>query len=165
MGFTPEAKAVWVEYFNMLEGQLGVGGELAAVGDIVSKSAENMARLSALLTVYEHGLGGAIDVAETEAAAQLALWYLTESRRFFGELALTESELDTTRLNDWLLTWCKRNSVASISTRDMQRMGPLRDKKRLDAAIDQLTAHARVRLVKDGKRRMIEVNPALLTGG
>lgn len=161
MGFTPEAKAVWVEYYNTVEGQLGSSGELFDVRDVASKSAENMARIACLLHVFEHGLGGAIDVEATEAAAQLAAWYLGESRRFFCELAVPEGQVDAMRLDEWLL----QRGEPTTSTREAQRMGPLRDKRRMDAALTELAELGRVRLVKDGKRKLIEVNPALLLKG
>lgn len=161
MGFTPEAKAVWVDYHDNVERQLGPSGELFDVRDVASKSAENMARIACLLHVFEHGLGGAIGVEATEAAAQLAMWYLGESRRFFGELAVPDGQIDAIRLDEWLL----QRGEATTSTREAQQRGPLRDRKKLDAALMELAELGRVRLVKDGKRKLIEVNPALLKVG
>ena len=158
MGFTPEAKAVWVGYYNAVESELRPSGELSEVRDVASKSAENMARIACLLHVFEHGLGGAIDVEATEAAAQLAEWYLSESRRFFCELAVPEGQIDAIRLDEWLL----QCGEGTTSTREAQRMGPLRDKTRLDAALEELKELGRVRITTHGKRRLIEINPALL---
>lgn len=157
MRFTPEAEAVWVDYYNAVESGLGPFGELSDVRDVASKSAENMARIACLLHVFEHGLGGAIDVEATEAAAQLAAWYLGESRRFFCELATPDVQIDAMRLDAWLL----QRGEGTTSTREAQR-GALRDKARLDSALNELQELGRVRVTTHGKRKLIEVNPALL---
>lgn len=158
MGFTPEAKAVWVRYHDAVEAGLRPFGELSEVRDVASKSAENMARIACLLHVFEHGLGGAIDVEATEAAEQLAAWYLGESRRFFCELAVSEGQIDAMRLDAWLL----QRGEGTTSTREAQQLGPVRDKGRLDSALNELQELGRVRVTTHGRRKMIEVNPALL---
>ena len=48
MGLTPGAKAAWVTYYNTVESELVIGGELYDVRDVASKTADNAARLGAL---------------------------------------------------------------------------------------------------------------------
>ena len=48
------------------------------------------------------------------------------------------------------------------STRDTQRFGPVRERDRLAAALTELQELDRVRVSRDGSRRKIEVNPALV---
>jgi putative DNA primase/helicase len=157
MMFTPEAKRLWIGYHDMVESTLGAGGDMQDVPDVASKSADNMARLACLLHVFEHGFGGSIGLESAESAAEIAIWYLTESRRFFGELALPQGQADAMRLDNWLIEIGK-----PTSTRDAQRLGPVRDKNRLDSALTELQELGRVRVVREGKKRLIEVNPALM---
>lgn len=157
MMFTPEAKRLWVEYHDMVESMLGAGGDMQDVPDVASKSADNMARLACLLHVFENGLDGAIGLDSAESAAELALWYLNESRRFFGELALPQGQADAMRLDSWLIDIGK-----TTSTRDAQQLGPVRDKGRLDSALNELQELCRVRVVREGRKKLIEVNPALM---
>jgi putative DNA primase/helicase len=64
-----------------------------------------------------------------------------------------------------LLDYCKRENTDKVPTREVQRMGPngLRDKAAFLEAIQELAELGRARLIQDGKRRLIQVNPALLT--
>lgn len=158
---TPEAKAAWVEYHNAIESELSSGGELYDVRDVASKSADNAARLAALFQMFE-GAGGAIGLAAFESASLITAWHLHESRRFFGELALPVELADEARLDGWLIEHCRREQTHLVSTREAQRLGPIRDKEKLAAALRELEELDRVRVAQEGRRKTIKVNPALL---
>lgn len=162
---TPEAKAAWVEYHNAIEKELACGGELHDVRDVASKSADNAARLAALFQIFEHGIGGAVEFKCFESASRIAAWHLNESRRFFGELALPAELVEAARLDDWLIEYCQQERTHLVGKNHVRQHGPLRDGARLDAAIRELAELDRVRLVKDGKRLAIQVNPALVIEG
>jgi hypothetical protein len=49
-----------------------------------------------------------------------------------------------------------------VGKNHVRQHGPFRDGARLDAAIRELAELDRLRLVKDGKRLTIQVNPALV---
>lgn len=159
---TPQAKQGWVEYHDAVEVMLGKGGELADVRDVASKSADNATRLAALLHVFEHGAQGAVDQESMEQGCRLAAWYLNESRRFFGELSLPEGLAEAAKLDAWLLEYCRRERVQAVGKNYVLQHGPLRKKDALDTAIHDLFELDRIRLVKDGKRFTVHVNPALL---
>lgn len=158
---TPEAKAAWVEYHNTIESELSSGGELYDVRDVASKSADNAARLAALFQMFE-GAGGAIGLAAFESASLIAAWHLHESRRFFGELALPAELADAARLDGWLIEHCRRERTHLVSTREAQRLGPIRDKEKLTAALRELEELDRVKVGQEGRRKIIKVNPALV---
>lgn len=158
---TPEAKAAWVEYHDAIEGELISGGELYDVRDVASKTADNATRLAALFQLFEHGMGGAVGLPAFEGASRIAAWHLNESRRFFGELALPKELADATRLDCWLTEHCKGNQTHLVPTREAQRLGPVRDRERLTAALRELEELDRVRVTQEGRRKTIKVNPAL----
>jgi putative DNA primase/helicase len=160
----PEAKAAWVEYHNAIEGELASGGELYDVRDVASKSADNAARLGALFQIFEHGMGGAVGLDCFESASLIVAWHLNESRRFFGELALPAELADAARLDSWLIEHCQRVRTHLVSTREAQRLGPIRDKEKLIAALRELEELDRVRVSHEGRRKTIKVNPALIGG-
>jgi putative DNA primase/helicase len=87
---------------------------------------------------------------------------LSESRRFFGELALPVELADAARLDDWLIGYCQWERTHMVGKNHVRQHGPLRDGARLDAAIRELAGLDRLRLEKDGKRLTIQVNPALV---
>lgn len=65
------------------------------------------AKLAALPNVFENGLGQ-INAGAIKAASCVALWHLNESRRFFGEMALTEDLANAANLEMWLIEYCRR---------------------------------------------------------
>ncbi len=162
MTLAPKAKAAWINYHDAIESELASGGELYDVRDVASKSADNAARLSALFQVFEHGTGGAVGLDCFEGASRIAAWHLHESRRFFGELALPAELADAARLDTWLIEYCRRKSTLSVVKNYVRQHGPLRDGKRLDAAIRELAAFERLKLNAIGKHLTISLNPALV---
>jgi len=163
---TPAAKAEWVAFHDAIEGELASGGELYDVRDVASKTADNAVRLAALFQVFEHGMGGTVGLEAIEGASRIAAWHLNEFRRFFGELALPVELGNAVRLDAWLIEYCRRERVTAVPKNHVRQHGPgsLRSKSDLDPALTELAESARVRLAKDGKRVMVQVNPALLGG-
>jgi putative DNA primase/helicase len=166
LAMTQEAKTAWIEYHNAIEGELASGGELYDVRDVASKSADNAARLAALFQIFE-GTGGAIGVDAFESASRIAAWHLNESRRFFGELALPAELADAVRLDTWLIAYCRRERTHLVPIAKLQQGGPggLRSKATIETALRELEDAGRARLVRDGKRKLIAVNPALVIEG
>ncbi|MGZ8910687.1 MAG: DUF3987 domain-containing protein [Methylococcaceae bacterium] len=160
--FTPAAKAAWVYFHDALEIKLRSGGSLYDVRDVASKTADNAARLAALFHVFKHGPGGAVDIDSFEGASRIAAWHLSESRRFFGELALPEELANASRLDAWLIEYCKRERTHLIRKSVAMQFGPLRQKASLDGAISQLEELDRLRVRKDSKRITLALNPKLL---
>lgn len=165
LSLAPDAKAAWVGYHDAIESELASGGELYDVRDVASKSADNAARLAALFQQFEHGMGGAIGLDSFERASRITAWHLSEARRFFGELALPAELADAARLDSWLIEYCRKGRTHFVGKNHVRQHGPMRDGARLDAAIRELVALDRLRLVKDGKRLTIQVNPALVIEG
>lgn len=162
--FSPGAKAAWVEYHDQIETMLRTGGELCNVRDVASKSADNAARLAALFHVYKHGPVGEIGADEFISASKIAAWHLNEALRFFGGLSLPVELSGAARLEGWLLDYCKLHQQLSVARRTIQQYGPygLRENPALTAAIAELEDQGRARLVTDGKRKEVLINPALL---
>jgi putative DNA primase/helicase len=49
-----------------------------------------------------------------------------------------------------------------VPTREAQRFGPVRDKEKLATALRELEELDRVKVVQEGRRRTIQLNPALV---
>lgn len=156
---TPEAKTLWIEFHDEIESMLGAGGALYDVRDVASKTADNAARLAGLFQLLVGG--GAIGEEAFECASRIAAWHLSESRRFFGELAMPQELADAARLDAWLLDYCRRNATRTVGKNHVRKHGPLRDGARLDAAIRELEGLDRAARQRVGKRTDILVNPAL----
>lgn len=161
LGLSVEAKRLWIEYHDSVEAELMSGGELYDVRDVASKSADNAARLAAIFQRLE-GDSPEISPENLSRASRIALWHLSEARRFFGEMAVPQVFSDAIRLDSWILEECRKSQLKSVSARDAQRLGPIREHGRLQDAIGVLDELSRARLVKNGKRKLIEINPELL---
>jgi putative DNA primase/helicase len=161
----PEAKQAWIDYHDAIEGELISGGELFDIRDVASKTADNAARLAALFQVFNHG-GGAVGLDAFQSASRIAAWHLNEARRFFGGLALPQELADAARLDSWLLEYCRCKKTDQVPITKVQQFGPsgIRLKGAIDAAMEELEGLERSRRVRDGKRKIILINPMLLVG-
>lgn len=164
LNLSGEAKAAWCAYHDAIEAELGSGRDLYDVRDVASKSADNAARLAALFHAFENGTGGAISLDAMQRASRIAAWHLSEARRFFGEIALPAEQANAARLDRWLIEHCTRNRTHFVSTREAQRHGSVRDKDAYASAVRELEELDRVRLVQEGRRKNLRVNPALIGG-
>lgn len=161
------AKAAWVAFHDEVEAELRPGGELDTVRDVASKVADNAVRLAAVFHVVQHGMAGPIGENTFAGAARLAAWHLSEARRFFGELAVPQEQAAMSKLDGWLVAYCRRERTDRVSTRDVARLGPngLRAKATIEAVVRDLEELGRARLVLDGRSKGIAVNPGLLERG
>lgn len=161
---SPDAKRIWVELHDDIEVELRPGHDMAETKDVASKTADNAARLAALFHVFERGLDGTINADCMQRAGIIATWHLYESRRFMEEMAVPLETSNAVKLDEWLLGYCRENRVGEIPRRLVQQLGPgsIRGKANLDGAVNELIETGRARIVKKGKRRIIQVNPALL---
>lgn len=161
---SPDAKGVWISFHDDVEVELLPGREMAETQDVASKAADNAVRLAALFHLFEKAPGGRIGVDHMRAGATLAGWHLYEARRFMGEIVLPIQKHHATKLDAWLLEYCKQNRVDKVSTRNAMRFGPncTREKLVLDSALQELIEACRIRIVKDGKKKTIKINPSLL---
>ncbi len=157
------AKNMWVEHYNGIEKRLRTGGELYDIRDVASKTADNTARLAALFHFFE-GRSGEIGLECVASAARITEWHLRESLRFLGEFGLPEGLANAARLETWLVQFCRQNGVLEVSTKDVQQRGPgrLREKNAIDMAMEELEELGRAKRVKDGRRKLIALNPGLL---
>jgi putative DNA primase/helicase len=70
--------------------------------------------------------------------------------------------VDAAKLDGWLIEHCRRGRTQRISTREAQRLGPIRDKEKLAAALRELGELDRVKVTQEGRQKTIKVNPALI---
>lgn len=162
---SPDAKAAWITFHDAIEIELSAGRELYDVRDVASKTADNAARLAALFHTFRGNIGP-VGLDDMESGARIAAWHLHESRRFLGELAQPAAVANPARLESWLLDYCRREGTDTVPTRDVLRGGPggLRDKAAFTEAVSELEELGRARLVQDGRKKLVQINPALLKG-
>lgn len=159
MTLSTSAKQAWVKYHDTVEFELSASGEFYDIQDVAAKSADNAVRLAALFEKFVSG-SSSISAQSFESASVISAWHLQESLRFFGELALPSELSDALRLEGWLISYSKKFNAITI--RIAQQRSPIRDKKRLVSAVEELKDLNRLRIEQVGKSKIICINPGLL---
>ena len=161
MEFSSDGRAAWIEVYNEIEADLGSDGELSELRDVASKAADNIARMGALFALYQEE--GTITSDSVGRAFRIVIWHLHEAKRFFGEIQSNPQDLLAAKLDAWLL----KQRKAGIPKSEILTHGPnpLRKKETLDTVLAELGKLHRVRIVLEGKKQIVEINPTLLEGG
>jgi hypothetical protein len=157
--FSPEAKVRWVLAYNNIESLISPGGLCASIKDHATKAAENLARLAALFHFFE-GHEGEISFDTVDRAAAIIRWYLLEFNRLFSQTPEIPTELaDAYQLDAWFNN-LRNQGILTIQKNYIRQYCPnaLRSKSRLDAALNCLCIHNRVRFIINGKMKYIELN-------
>ena len=164
--FDPEAATEWRSFHDKIERQLRPGGPLSDIKDAASKVADNIARVAALLHVFEDSPTTSVTIESVRAAHRIVAWHIRESRRFLGSFSPPEALAKAVLLEDWMVAYCKSNGVTSLTTTNIGQNAPLavRRKKEFDPILNTLSEHHRCRLDQDGLTRRITINPALVEG-
>ncbi|MEG2566159.1 MAG: DUF3987 domain-containing protein [Acinetobacter sp.] len=154
IGFSPVAKAVWMQYQNEAEQLLRVTSDWAGVDAFIRRSGEIVCRVAAVL---QHFIDPSQDVQEwsIRAAIDVVCWHLGEAKRIFGndkELLNFQSEVDG--LYSYMLRRVQRTGCNLIPRSEILRCGPVSVRKALvlDAVIENLVMQGKIiKVVHEGK--------------
>jgi len=157
----PKAGEYWKDYSNRTERRLL--GDLRGVRDVGCKAAEHVARLAAVMYLFEEGdTTGDIGEEYIERAAHIVDWYLLEARRFSEETTGAIDLSDAARLKRWLRGYCTDHKTDHVTCRTARNYGPIREKERFFAAVNQLVDDGDACVQIEGRRHVLRVNPTLL---
>lgn len=157
--FTPEGAACWVQVANEIERQMGPGGYFEACADHGSKLAENVARVAALIHLLESRDGG-ITSETVLMAMDISLYYSGHFMQVF--MPPPQEEQDAQRLNEWLNELRQFNwRIIRYNDARQRCPRPLRDKKRLKAALEVLITQQQVAVFTHNRTRYIDITPWL----
>jgi putative DNA primase/helicase len=143
---SPAAKELWVDFYNVVEEDLGKGGPYQEIQDVASKAPDNAARLAACLHTFCDQVGSTeIDDHSMRTATVLMQWYLHEAIRFSGDMAVPQEVRDAELLEEFLAEIILRKMDIPRESHVAQS-GPnsLRDKKKRDSAVATLHQHHRI---------------------
>lgn len=134
LSFTPAALYEWQRIYNLIESRIGPDERYANMNDFASKLANNVARLSALLSYFTLG-EHAIEKEYVESAWLICEWYMDQAINLFGY----EEGYYEALLLSWLHREYSRRNVR-IKYNDIRRYGPyvLRKGKLLDKVVSNL---------------------------
>jgi hypothetical protein len=148
------------------------GGELAEMKEWGSKLAGQVIRMAGLLHVAEHVQALPMNVPNIERipkqihaetvikAQQLARYFIEHAKAAYGCMGADQGTQDA----KYLLEVIKRQDNPVIEYRDIQNLTRKRFKKamHLKATLLELEERGFIHQIKDGRKRLLEVNPYLL---
>lgn len=154
--FCPEAGELWLDVYNEIESEIREGGRFEKAGDHASKLADNIARVAALIHVFE-GCSGGISLPALQFAADFCLWCSDQFYRIF--IPPEQSEVDADELYAWLLRYWDDGKDWIPKTFVRQRCpNKLRDKDRLNLALEVLWRRRQIGYFYQGKMRCISLH-------
>ena len=154
---SPAAKTKWISFFNKVESGLKNVNEWQSIKDFASKSAENAARLAALFHLFDDRQGD-ISSETMDQAIEIISWHMNEAKRVLGQNIEAPVHLDKKDANA-LFHWIIEKGLYETSPRELQQLGPVRDKKRRDTALAILCNEGYLKESKRDGKTMLLVNP------
>lgn len=159
-----EGREAWGKIHDEFETGLRPGARYHGFSDAASKAAEQVARIAAIFASFEAGLHTHPGIADVESAAAIVRWHIDETMRILSAIDADAGLSAAADLSRWLVEHCRAHGVDRINRRDIQRLGParVRNKAELAKAIAELVEAGHIRDVREGRAKMVVVNPALL---
>ena len=96
----PEARAMWIAFYNQIEREQSNTGELAAARPFASKAAEQAARIAGVISMMEGRYQ--IGMKEMEGGIEVAAFYMAEHLRLTGAGRIELRTKQLAILMDWL---------------------------------------------------------------
>ena len=130
LALTPAARSLLVEAYDEIERAQARDGVLEGVREWASKAAEHACRLAGVLTLVADPMALAVTGETMAGALALTQFYLSEYMRLVGSADVPEN----IRHAQELLTWLRQKKRATVTARDVMRLGPGRAIRHGDAA-------------------------------
>jgi hypothetical protein len=112
-----EAKALWREAYNAIELQLAPKMQLHDIKPTAAKMAEQIVRISGVITLIENFEATNINAEAMKRAIQLGSWYLQEALRLSSASSVASDYQIAAKVCDWI----KRKSLAVITVHDINK--------------------------------------------
>jgi len=182
VNLSPEAKAVWIQYYNRTEAEQQQGLAFEFVRDVAGKSADNAARIAGLLHLVDsdnpYVIGDEISARHMESGADLAAYYLAEAKAYLATTDLPENIRLAQYMSERLASYLSRRKANpatikgglmwnEITKREFLRMGGAKLQKlpSINPLLDELTAASHITDVREGNRKssiVLTINPRLV---
>lgn len=145
--FSADAKARWVELAGQTESMLRQGEYLSDINDFASKVMEILARLAAAMHHFS-GESGEITLDTLNRAFEIIRWHVDEYKYLFSpEFVLPQDQIDAQATESYLRTrvWRGYASNTYVPKNHVLRNGPVRNRARLNAALELLISRGVLR--------------------
>ncbi|MBZ0265259.1 DUF3987 domain-containing protein [bacterium] len=139
--FTSEAKPIWVNFSNEIEGQIGKGGEYESIKGFAGKLAEQAARIAGVFSVMQNQHCERIEGETMQQACTIARFYGGEALRLFQAGKVNPHLEECEKVLDWIFSsW----DEGYISPPDIYQLAPgsVRDRRKAKKILATLENHA-----------------------
>lgn len=102
IAMSPEAAALWVEFYDEVEAQQAAGGELGGARAFASKAAEQAARVAAIISIVESPDAALVGAQAMEGAIAVMAFYIAEHVRLTGASVEDQHITLLRMLADWI---------------------------------------------------------------
>lgn len=144
MVMAPDARNLWIEFYNAVELAQGPGKELEHARAFASKAAEHAARLAGVIQMSSNPDSGVVTVDAMDGGMRIAEFYLSEHVRLTGAGMQERGGMHLAMLLDWM-----QARGRSVAHRDvLQRVtSPLRKLKAegIQSLLDELAQRGYIR--------------------
>lgn len=156
-----QTEQVFYEHMQAIENQQAKNMPLEYLKAYASRMAENASRIATLIAFFDKRK--AITTDDIKRAFML-VDYSTAERLRYQDATPTGEQTDIEKLSIWLIDKAKAYNPAVLNKSFVTQHAPnaLRGKK-LNFLLDDLESMGHIRLESEGRRRLVYVNPKLIT--
>ena len=145
----PDARSLLIAFADTIEREQAPGGSLAELTGPASKSAEQAARIAAVLTLFENAEAIEVNAAQMGSGIKIAQYHLSEAMRLFARAQASEKMSRGETLRRWLI---ENYPISPFVTADVYQRGPalFRDAESARETLELLASHGILRRLADG---------------
>lgn len=155
VSMTDEAEALWVEFYNRCELQMGPEGRLFPIAAFANKAGEHAARLAAVIAFFANPEVCKLGKSAMARGIELVEWYIEEALRISGVASVPRNIQLAIELAHWLHNrWPALNKSAPhiVSLVDIYQNGPnaIRVKGVAEPIVEVLLDHGWLKRILGG---------------
>ena len=149
LSLSKDAKSAWVKFHDAIDRDLGPGGQFTSIRRFGSKSAEHVLRLAGILAMIDDPNVNLVEEQYIHMGIALVNYYLSETARVHGYLAIPHSLV----LAQKVLDWCWLKDRGELTLRHLYQCGPneVREAKKAQEIMKILEDHGWAQKLDDRK--------------
>jgi hypothetical protein len=138
LDLSPEARALWIEFYNRIEDCLGEDGQFACIPGFANKAAEHAARLAAVQTFFDDSSAASVGAEVMARSICLVEYYLGETVRLIQGASVDPNKPVADKLLKFI-----RDRGGTVAVKDILQYGPpaTRSAKMMKIMLDYLVEH------------------------
>ncbi len=149
LSLSNSAKAVWVDFHDTVEQELGSSGKLHSIINFSNKLAEISLRIAGVFELFENKDTVEISEDSMQRGIYVSMFYMNHLLRLLNQVAFDLDQIERNKLVKWLLgQQDKKKNLSKVTIREIYKNSPLRNANKARKIADQLADEGK--LLKDG---------------